>query len=154
LRDKGARSVSSIIPSEFNPLIPCQRRGLLLFLASNSCGLLVGGGCAPTRKNANRDAPAARRDARQPMLDKKQKEKLIAEYRTHESDTGSPQVQVAILTAEIEDLSKHLLDHKKDFSSRRGLLRKVSERRRLLKYLEREDAKAHAKLVEKLGLRA
>ncbi|OGL73759.1 30S ribosomal protein S15 [Candidatus Uhrbacteria bacterium RIFCSPHIGHO2_02_FULL_60_10] len=88
------------------------------------------------------------------MLDKKQKEKLIAEYRTHESDTGSPQVQVAILTAEIEDLSKHLLDHKKDFSSRRGLLRKVSERRRLLKYLEREDAKAHAKLVEKLGLRA
>lgn len=86
------------------------------------------------------------------MLDKKKKEKIIADFRTHESDTGSPQVQIAILTAEIKDLSGHLLGHKKDFSSRRGLLRKVSERRRLLKYLEREDAKAFADLTTKLKL--
>ena len=86
------------------------------------------------------------------MLDKRQKEKIIEQYRTHESDTGSPQVQIAILTAEIKDLSSHLLGHKKDFSSRRGLLRKVSERRRLLKYLQREDAKGYGELVTKLKL--
>lgn len=86
------------------------------------------------------------------MLDKKQKEKIIDKYKTHESDTGSPQVQIAILTAEIKDLTGHLLSHKKDFSSRKGLLRKVSERRRLLKYLLREDAEAHADLAEKLKL--
>ena len=88
------------------------------------------------------------------MLDKKQKEKIIEHYRTHASDTGSPQVQIAILTAEIKDLSGHLMGHKKDFSSRKGLLRKVSERRRLLKYLEREDAKGHEKLVIELKLKA
>lgn len=86
------------------------------------------------------------------MLDKRQKEKIIEQYRTHDSDTGSPQVQIAILTAEIKDLSGHLLGHKKDFSSRKGLLRKVSERRRLLKYLQREDAKAHGELATKLKL--
>jgi small subunit ribosomal protein S15 len=86
------------------------------------------------------------------MLDKKQKEKIIAKFKTHESDTGSPQVQIAILTAEIKDLTDHLLSHKKDFSSRKGLLRKVSERRRLMKYLEREDSKAYAELAEKLKL--
>lgn len=86
------------------------------------------------------------------MLDKKIKEKVISEFRTHDSDTGSPQVQIAILTAEIKDLSGHLMDHKKDFSSRRGLLRKVSERRRLLKYLEREDLKAFEKIAERLKL--
>ena len=86
------------------------------------------------------------------MLDKKQKEKIIAKFKTHESDTGSPQVQIAILTAEIKDLTDHLLSHKKDFSSRKGLLRKVGERRRLMKYLEREDPKAYAELAEKLKL--
>jgi small subunit ribosomal protein S15 len=86
------------------------------------------------------------------MLDKKQKEKIIEKYKTHESDTGSPQVQIAILTAEIKDLTSHLLGHKKDFSSRKGLLRKVGERRRLQKYLQREDAAAYAELVEKLKL--
>jgi small subunit ribosomal protein S15 len=88
------------------------------------------------------------------MLERKQKEKLIEKYRTHEKDTGSPQVQIAILTAEIKDLSEHLTDHKKDFSSRRGLLRKVSERRRLIKYLKREDAKAFEELSAKLKLDA
>ncbi len=86
------------------------------------------------------------------MLDKKQKEKIIEKFKTHDSDTGSPQVQIAILTAEVKDLTDHLLTHKKDFSSRKGLLRKVSERRRLLKYLQREDAKAHDELKEKLKL--
>ena len=86
------------------------------------------------------------------MLDKRQKERVIEQFRTHESDTGSPQVQIAILTAEIKDLSGHLLGHKKDFSSRKGLLRKVSERRRLLKYLQREDAKAYGELTQKLKL--
>ncbi len=87
------------------------------------------------------------------MLDVKKKLKIIEKFRTHASDTGSPQVQIAILTAEIEDLSKHLKDHKKDFSSRRGLIKKVNERRRLLKYLEREDQKAFLKLKKELELK-
>ncbi|MEK7105152.1 MAG: 30S ribosomal protein S15 [Patescibacteria group bacterium] len=87
------------------------------------------------------------------MLDAKKKQKLIEEFRTHATDTGSPQVQIAILTEEVKDLTKHLKDHKKDFSSRRGLIKKVSERRRLLKYLEREDKKAWAKLKEALNLK-
>lgn len=88
------------------------------------------------------------------MLDKRQKEKIIEKYKTHDKDTGSPQVQIAILTAEIKDLTGHLLSHKKDFSSRKGLMRKVSERRRLLKYLKREDAKAYAELAEQLKIAA
>jgi small subunit ribosomal protein S15 len=87
------------------------------------------------------------------MLDKKQKEKIIAKFKTHESDTGSPQVQIAILTAEVKDLTEHLVSHKKDFSSRKGLLRKVSERRRLLKYLKREDEQAYEDLTDKLNLK-
>jgi small subunit ribosomal protein S15 len=88
------------------------------------------------------------------MLDKKKKDKIIAKFRTHDKDTGSPQVQIAILTAEIKDLSEHLIEHKKDFSSRKGLLRKVSERRRLLKYLKREEPKSYAELTEALKLKA
>ncbi|PIR47421.1 30S ribosomal protein S15 [Candidatus Uhrbacteria bacterium CG10_big_fil_rev_8_21_14_0_10_50_16] len=87
------------------------------------------------------------------MLTKKQKENIISKFATHKSDTGSPQVQVAILTSEIKDLTGHLRTHKKDHSSRRGLIRKVNERRRLLKYLEREDLKAHKKLKEALKLK-
>jgi len=86
------------------------------------------------------------------MLEKRQKEKIIEKFKTHDKDTGSPQVQIAILTAEIKDLTGHLLEHKKDFSSRKGLLRKVSERRRLLKYLKREDAKAFTEIAEALKL--
>lgn len=88
------------------------------------------------------------------MLSKKQKEAVIKKYRTHESDTGSPQVQIALLTKEVEELTKHLKGHRKDYSSRRGLIKKVAERRRLLKYLEREDAKAYADIIEDLGLKA
>lgn len=87
------------------------------------------------------------------MLDKATKEKIIRKFRTHDSDTGSPQVQIAILTAEIKELTKHLKTHRKDFSSRRGLVKKVAERRRLLKYLERENAVAYAELIETLGLK-
>lgn len=87
------------------------------------------------------------------MLDAKQKQKIIEKFRTHESDTGSPQVQIAILTSEIQMLTKHLKEHKKDYSSRRGLIKKVNERRRLLKYLEREDAKAAGKIKEALKLK-
>lgn len=86
------------------------------------------------------------------MLDKKAKDKIIEKFRIHETDTGSPQVQVAILTSEIKELVEHLKQHKKDFSSRRGLLKKVGERRKLLKYLEREDEKGHKNLLEKLKL--
>lgn len=87
------------------------------------------------------------------MLNVKKKLKIIEKFRTHKSDTGSPQVQIAILTTEIEELTKHMRGHKKDFSSRRGLIKKVNERRRLLKYLEREDEKAFLKLKKELDLK-
>lgn len=84
------------------------------------------------------------------MLTKKEKDKIIEKFKTHASDTGSSEVQIAILTEEIERLTDHLKTHKKDFSSRRGLLRKVGLRRRLLKYLEKENQKSHEQLVKKL----
>lgn len=87
------------------------------------------------------------------MLDKKAKQRLINRFKVHETDTGSPQVQIAILTEEITQLTEHLKKHKQDHSSRRGLLRKVGERRRLLRYLQREDEKAFLELAQKLKLR-
>ena len=87
------------------------------------------------------------------MLDKKAKDKIIKKFRTHESDTGSPQVQIAILSAEIEELVEHLKAHRHDYSSRRGLLKKVAERRRLLKYLQKENEVAFRDLAEKLKLK-
>ena len=86
------------------------------------------------------------------MLTKKQKQNIIDKFKTHDTDTGSPQVQIAILTAEVKDLTKHLRMHKKDFSSRRGLIKKVGERRRLMKYLKREDAKGYDDLLSKLKI--
>lgn len=86
------------------------------------------------------------------MLDKKKKERIIEKFATHKGDTGSPEVQIALISAEIADLQEHLKTHKKDFSSRRGLLRKVNERRRLLKYLEREDQARAEGLRKKLKL--
>jgi small subunit ribosomal protein S15 len=88
------------------------------------------------------------------MLDKAAKVKLIKKFQTHDGDTGSPQVQIAILTHEIRELVDHLKTHKKDFSSRRGLLKKVSERRKLLKYLAREDAVSHDAIAKKLKIKA
>jgi small subunit ribosomal protein S15 len=87
------------------------------------------------------------------MLDKKLKQRIINKFRIHDNDTGSSQVQIAILTEEIKQLTDHLKMHKHDYSSRRGLLRKVGERRRLLKYLQREDEKAFLELAEKLKLK-
>ena len=87
------------------------------------------------------------------MLDKKAKEKIIKKFRVHETDTGSPQVQIAILTEEIKELTEHLKKHKHDFSSRRGLLKKVGERRKLLKYLQKENTEQFAELADKLKLK-
>lgn len=86
------------------------------------------------------------------MLNPDKKKKIIEKYKTHPTDTGSPQVQIAILTEEIKELTEHLRLHKKDFSSRRGLIKKVGERRRLLKYLKREDQKAYDDLLAKLQI--
>ena len=87
------------------------------------------------------------------MLDKKNKQRIINKFRVHESDTGSAQVQIAILTEEIKELTEHLKLHKHDFSSRRGLLRKVGERRRLLKYLQKDNEEAFKDLAIKLKLK-
>ena len=91
--------------------------------------------------------------AKKSMLDKKAKQRIINKFKVHETDTGSPQVQIAILSEEINQLTDHLKMHKHDYSSRRGLLRKVGERRRLLKYLQREDEKAFMDLAQKLKLK-
>lgn len=87
------------------------------------------------------------------MLDKKIKQKLIAKFAIKPGDTGSTQVQVAILTEEINRLTEHLKMHKKDNSSRRGLLKKIGERRRLLRYLAAEDMAAYEDLVKRLKLK-
>ncbi len=87
------------------------------------------------------------------MLSKIKKQNVIKKFQTHEGDTGSSQVQIAILSAEIDELAKHLKQHRKDHSSRRGLLKKVGDRRRLLRYLKKEDVKAWEELVEKLKLK-
>ena len=87
------------------------------------------------------------------MLTPKEKNALIKKYQVHKDDTGSPEVQVAILTKEIEQVSEHLKIHKKDNHSRRGLLKMVGNRRRLLRYLKNEDQKRWEKIVEKLKLK-
>ena len=81
------------------------------------------------------------------------KENIINQYRTHEGDTGSPQVQVALLTQRINELTEHFKTHKKDNHSRRGLLKMVSQRRSLLDYLKRRDIEGYHELIGKLGLR-
>ena len=78
---------------------------------------------------------------------------IVAEYGTHESDPGSPEVQVALVTERISHLTEHLRDHKHDHHSRRGLLLMVGKRRRLLDYLRREDVERYRSLIAKLGLR-
>ncbi len=87
------------------------------------------------------------------MLDLKKKQKVIKKYQIHEGDTGSSQVQIAILSAEIEEIVEHLKTHTKDHSSRRGLLRKVSSRRNLLKFLKKEDIVAYDDLMKKLKIK-
>ncbi len=87
------------------------------------------------------------------MLEKDEKQSIITDYRTHESDTGSPEVQVAMLTKRIRDLTEHLKVHDKDFHSRLGLLKMVGKRRKLLKYLKTKDFNRYKSLIERLGLR-
>ena len=87
------------------------------------------------------------------MLTPKQKAKLINEHQVHEKDTGSPESQIALFSAEILALTKHLKKHAKDNSSRVGLLKMVAKRRRLLEYLKRTDEKRYNKLAVKLGLK-
>jgi len=87
------------------------------------------------------------------MLTKEVKEGIINEYKLHEGDTGSPEVQIAILTYRINSVNEHLKAHKKDHHSRRGLLKMVGQRRGLLKYLQNKDIERYRSLVEKLGIR-
>lgn len=86
-------------------------------------------------------------------LSKEAKDAIINEYKTHDGDTGSPEVQVAILTARIQYLNDHFKDHKKDHHSRRGLLKLVGQRRRLLRYLTKKDYARYKALIGSLGLR-
>lgn len=81
------------------------------------------------------------------------KQEVIEQYKRHDTDTGSPEVQIALLTTRIEHLNRHLQEHRKDHHSRRGLLKMVGQRRRLLNYLRSHDAARHRAVAEKLGLR-
>lgn len=87
------------------------------------------------------------------MLTKEKKQEIIKEYATKEGDTGSPEVQVAILTYRINDLNGHLKEHAKDYHSRRGLLKMVGKRRGLLDYIKENDVNEYRALIEKLGIR-
>ena len=84
---------------------------------------------------------------------KEKKQELMNEHKVHETDTGSPEVQVAILTERINNLTRHFKVFKKDHNSRRGLLKLIGQRRRLLDYLRREDKQRYLNLINKLGLR-
>lgn len=86
-------------------------------------------------------------------LTKEVKEKLIKEFSKNENDTGSAEVQIAILTEEINALTKHLEEHKHDYHSRRGLLKKVGQRKKMLEYLARKDINSYREVISKLGLR-
>ncbi|MBO2531736.1 small subunit ribosomal protein S15 [Planifilum fulgidum] len=86
-------------------------------------------------------------------LSQERKRQIIEEFKIHENDTGSPEVQVAILTERINELNEHLREHKKDHHSRRGLLKMVGQRRNLLNYLKEKDITRYRKLIERLGLR-
>ncbi|HEY0006360.1 MAG TPA: 30S ribosomal protein S15 [Pyrinomonadaceae bacterium] len=86
-------------------------------------------------------------------LARETKERVVQEYRTHEADTGSPQVQIALLSQRINELTDHFKTHKKDNHSRRGLLKMVSQRRSLLDYLKRTDIESYHNLVTRLKLR-
>ena len=87
------------------------------------------------------------------MLSNERKTEVIGSYKTHEGDTGSPEVQVALLSERIKSLTDHLQTHEKDFHSRRGLLVMVGQRRRLLDYLRRKNEGRYKELIERLGLR-
>jgi small subunit ribosomal protein S15 len=87
------------------------------------------------------------------MISKEKKQAIIAEYARKEGDTGSPEVQIAVLTARIQELTEHLKNNQKDHHSRRGLLKMVGQRRGLLDYLKKTDIERYRALIEKLGIR-
>ena len=87
------------------------------------------------------------------MLAKEQKEKIMSDFELHQDDTGSPEVQVALLTRKINELTEHLKVHRKDHSSRRGLLKMVGTRSALLKYVSKKDVKRYQGIISRLGLR-
>ncbi len=87
------------------------------------------------------------------MLDSEKRKDIIGKYRVHETDTGSPEVQIALLSARIEYLTEHFKAHKKDHHSRRGLLKLVGQRRRLLDYLKNNNVDRYRAIVQRLGLR-
>ena len=86
-------------------------------------------------------------------MEKVKKEAIIQEFRVHEGDSGSPDVQIAIITKRIERLTEHLKEHKHDYHSQRGLMKLVGQRRRLLRYLSGNDVERYRSLIAKLGLR-
>ncbi len=86
-------------------------------------------------------------------LSKERKQEIIEAFKTHDGDTGSPEVQVAILTERINYLTEHFRIHKKDHHSRRGLLKMVAQRKKLLNYLKKKDQQRYERLIERLGLR-
>ena len=86
-------------------------------------------------------------------MTQQEKQEIMKEYATHEGDTGSPEVQIAVLTKRINDLNAHLKEHPHDHHSRRGLLKMVGHRRNLLNYLQKKDIERYRAIVEKLGLR-
>ncbi|MBA4378427.1 MAG: 30S ribosomal protein S15 [bacterium] len=86
-------------------------------------------------------------------MNKDQKDQVITQFRKHESDSGSPEVQIALLTARINHLTEHFKTHKKDFHSRRGLLKMVGQRKRLLNYLKRKNLESYRSLIKELGIR-
>ena len=86
-------------------------------------------------------------------LTQEAKKAIMAEFKLHDSDTGSPEVQIALLTQRIKDITEHLKVHKKDFHTRRGLLKLIGQRRRLLDYMQNKDIERYRKLIKTLGLR-
>jgi small subunit ribosomal protein S15 len=112
-----------------------------------------GAGADPRRKAVHPAGSERRKEAHVTKAVIPNKEALIAEYATAEGDTGSPEVQIALLTSRIAHLTEHLKTHKKDHHSRRGLLMLVGRRRRLLNYLQRNDVERYRSVVQRLGLR-
>jgi len=98
-------------------------------------------------------SPAASEAAAESMLTKEQKRTILTQYQVHENDTGSPEAQVALLTARISRLTEHLRAHKHDFHTRRSLLKLVGQRRRQLAYLNGRDVERYQALISRLGLR-
>jgi small subunit ribosomal protein S15 len=115
--------------------------------------IMLTGLAEPARRRGPEEHPDNHQDTETMALDAETKTTIITEYATGEADTGSPEVQVAMLTKRIADLTEHLKVHKHDHHSRRGLLLLVGRRRRLLNYVQKKDIARYRALIERLGLR-